>query len=149
MPAKWIKAWGRRSEKRRLREGEAFEDRRDGDVVDDEDEAAAMVVIGPIGEPFRREHRVLRRLDDRRLARTVGEFDEALDPQQIVAAVLRQPAEGAGEIKPADRPVEGDGEGGDAVAVGVMGQAWLVIPAKAGIQGNCSVARPGPPPARG
>ena len=54
-------------------EREAREDFVGRDVVDDEDEAAALVGIGPGIEPFRREHRVLRRLHDRRPVRAVGE----------------------------------------------------------------------------
>src|SRR6266498_2065196 len=78
-----------------------------------------MVGVGPGIEPFGREHRMLRRLHHGRLAGAVGEFNEPLDPQQIVAAVLRQSAEGAGEVEPADRSPERDGKGSDAVTVGV------------------------------
>ena len=57
------------------------------DVVDDKDEPAAPVGVGPGVEPFRREHRVLRRLHDGRAVGAVGEGDEAFDPQQVGAAV--------------------------------------------------------------
>src|SRR5438067_8319419 len=87
------------------------------DVVDNEDEPAALIVVGPAVEPFRREHRVLRRLDDGRPSGAVGKLDDALDAQQIVAAVARQPAEGAGKIEAADLALQSDSEYSDAVAV--------------------------------
>src|SRR5439155_15192351 len=101
----------------RRSESEALEDFLGPDVVDDEDQAAAMVVVGPAVEPLRREHRVLRRLDDGRASRAVGELDDALDPQQIIAAVARQPAERAREIEAADLALQSDSEYRDAVAV--------------------------------
>ena len=118
-----VRAMRRRSQNGGRGEGEAVEDLLGRDVVDDKDEPAAMVGIGPVGEPFRREHRVLRRLDDRRPLRAVGERDDALDPQQIGAARLRQPAERAGEIEPADRAFEDDRKGGDAVRMGCLASA--------------------------
>ena len=99
-------------------EGKPREDFVGRDVVDDKDEAAALIGIGPGIEPFRREHRVLRRLHDSRPVRPVGEAHQPLDAQQIVAAVLREPAERAREIEAADRAVEDDREGRDAVGVG-------------------------------
>ena len=69
---------GGRSDQTRRGEGEARENFVGRDVVDDKDEAAALVGIGPGIEPFRREHRVLRRLHDRRPVRAVGEAHEAL-----------------------------------------------------------------------
>ena len=58
------------------------------DVMHDKDEAAAMVRIRPAVEPFRREHRVLRGLHDRRPARPIREFDKAFDAQQIFPTQL-------------------------------------------------------------
>jgi len=42
-----------------------------------------------------------RQFGDHKVA--VGELDDALDPQEVVATVARQTAESAGEIEPADR----------------------------------------------
>ncbi len=89
--------------------------------MDDKDEAAALVGIGPGIEPFRREHRVLRRLHDCRPVGTIGKAHEALDAQQVVAAVVSQPAERAREIEPADRAAEDDRVGRDAVGVRRLG----------------------------
>src|SRR3954463_8008854 len=97
-----VRAGSPRSDKRWMRKGETVEDFVGRDVVDDKDEAAALVGIGPGIEPFGREHRMLRRLHDGRPIRAVGEAHKALDPQQIVAALLRQPAESARKVEPAD-----------------------------------------------
>src|ERR1051325_1982379 len=100
-----------------LREGEAVEDFVGRNVVHDKDEPAAAVLVRPVVEPFRREHRVLRPLDHCRALRPVGESNEPLHPQKIVAAVLRQPAERAGEIEPAYATVKDDRESSDAMRV--------------------------------
>ena len=76
-----------------------------------------MVAIGPAGEPFGGEHRVLRGLDDGGSFRAVAEADDALDAQEIVAAVHRQSTQSAGEFEAADRAFEDDRQGGDAVRV--------------------------------
>jgi hypothetical protein len=89
-------------------------------VVDDKDKPAAAVGIRPVIEPFRREHRVLRRLHDGRSAGPVGELDDAFDAQQVVAAVARQPAEGTGEFEPPDRAFQRDGKHGDSMAVRML-----------------------------
>ena len=106
-----------RPDQMRFGEREAREDFVGRDVVDDEDEAAALVGIGPLIEPFGHEHRMLRRLYNSRPVRPIGKAHEPFNPQQIVAAVLREAAESAREIEPADRTVENDGEGRDAVGV--------------------------------
>ena len=146
----------RRSPRARRGEGETREDFVGRDVVDDKDEPAALVGVGPGVEPFRREHRVLRRLHDGRPVRAVGEAHEALDPQQIVAAVLRQPAERAREIEAADRAVEDDREGRDAVGVGRLGAGRRsrrvpppCPPPPAGEGEAASAASPTPSPAGG
>ena len=91
--------------------------------VDDKDEPAAAVIVGPVVEPFGREHRVLRRLHDRRPAGPVGKLDDALDAQQVGAALAGKPAERAGEVEAARRPAEDGGKGGDAV--GMRGAGYL------------------------
>jgi hypothetical protein len=88
------KGWGCKSK--------AVENLVGADVVHDKGEPTAIVVVGPCVEPFGREHRVLRRLDDGRAPGTVGKRHDALDPQQIVAAVLRQSTERTGKIEPVD-----------------------------------------------
>src|SRR5205823_6178494 len=127
-------------------EGEMPEDLLGRDVMHDKDEAAAMVRIRPAVEPFRREHRVLGRLHDRRPARPVGEFDKAFDAQKVAAVVARQTAQGAREIEAADGALKGDGEHCDAVRVRmtlaakpppVLGSAPDLPPPHAG-EGFCS-----------
>ena len=86
-------------------------------VVDDKDEAAAADVIRPGVEPFGREHRVLRRLDERRLVVAVAERDNAFDAQQIAAMGAGKRAQRLGEIEPGDG-IEDHREAVDAVGMG-------------------------------
>ena len=109
-----------RSEQPWRRESEAVEDLFGCDVVHDEDEPAAVIGIRPIVEPFRREHRMLSGLYDSWAPGPVGELDNALDAQQIVAAITRQPAESAGKIEPGRRLVQLQCEDADAVAVRML-----------------------------
>src|SRR4051812_14540270 len=85
--------------------------------MDDKDEPAAPVFVRPGIEPFRREHRVLRRLYDGRPVRPVCKTNETLDAQEVVAPVLRETAQRAREVQTADRAVEHDRECRDAVGV--------------------------------
>src|SRR5207248_636140 len=101
-------------------EGKMSEDFLGADVVHDEDEPAAVIGIRPIVEPFRREHRMLSGLYDSWAPGPVGELDNALDAQEIVAAITRQPAERAGKIEPGRRLVQLPCEDADAVAVRML-----------------------------
>ena len=86
-------------------------------VVDNKDQPAPAVAVGPIVEPFGREHRVLRRLNQSRLIIAVGKGDDAFDPQQIAAASPGKRAQRPREIEPRHRALQHDREGVDAVAM--------------------------------
>ena len=94
---------------------EMRKDFRRRNIVYDEHEPAASIFIGPVVEPLGLEHRVLCRLHDRRPIRSVGEGDDAFDPQQIVTARLRQPAERHGKLQPRHWRLEHDRKRRDAM----------------------------------
>src|ERR1700722_19654062 len=107
---------GRRgSDDLRRRESEIREDFGARNVVHDKDEPAALVRIRPAVKPFGREHRVLCRLDQRGLSVTVGEGDDALDPQQIAAMCAGERAQRSGEVEPTDSAAKNYGEAVDAM----------------------------------
>ena len=47
----------------------------------------------------------------------VGEFDQSLDPQQLLAVIARQPAQRHGKAQPTHRPPQADRQGVDAVGM--------------------------------
>ena len=97
----------------------------------DKDEPAAPILVGPIVEPFRREHCVLRGLHDSRVLGTVGKAHDPLDSKKVVAALTGEPAERAGEIETADVAAKHHPEGVDAVSVGrdrLRGNDWCRRP---------------------
>ncbi len=99
-------------------EGEVREDFGARDIVDDKDEAAALVGVGPVVEPLRRKHRMLGRLHDGWPLRPVGEAHDPLDPQQVGAALASEAAQSAGEVQPTQCSFEDHAESIDAVGVG-------------------------------
>jgi hypothetical protein len=99
------------------------EDFRARNLMDDEDQPTAMVTVGPIVKPLGRKHRVLRRLNERRLPAAIGEADDALDPQQIAAPGRGEGAERAGKVEPGDVALQLDRDAVDAVAVQMTGDS--------------------------
>src|SRR5260221_4547049 len=98
-------------------EGEPVEDSGARNRLHDEYEPAAPHAVGPALEPEPLLDGVLGALDHRRPLGPVGERDQALDPQQVLAVRQRQAAERFREIEPADRALEHDGVDRDAMAV--------------------------------
>src|SRR5215471_5086352 len=88
------------------------------DVVDNEYQSAAAVVVGPVVEPFGREHRMLSRLHDSRALRAVGKAHDPLDAKQVGSALAGETPQSARKIEAADLAFEDDGKGVDAVRVG-------------------------------
>src|SRR5215831_5104808 len=86
-------------------------------VVNDKDEPAAMVLIGPVVEPFRRKHRVLGGLHDSRLLEPVGKRNNTLDAQQVGAARAGEAPQSASEVESRDGSFEDHTERIDAVGV--------------------------------
>jgi hypothetical protein len=87
------------------------------DVVDNEDQPAAVILVRPVVEPFRREHRMLSRLYHGRPLRAVGKAYDPFDPQQVGAALAGESPERAGEIEPAQLAFENHTESIDAVGM--------------------------------
>ena len=108
---------GRRGKARRFAVGEAAQDLVRLEIAYDEDKPAGPVGIGPALQPARRIERVLHGVDRRRPAGTVGEFDQSLDPQELLAVIARQPAQRHGKSQPAHRPLQPDRQGVDAVGM--------------------------------
>ena len=98
-------------------EAEMREDFGARDIVDDKDEAAAVILVGPVLEPFRREHRVLSCLHHSRPLRAIGEAHDPFDPQQVGAALAGEAAQSAGKIETAQLAFENHAESIDAVGV--------------------------------
>ena len=98
-------------------EREMREDFAARDVVDDEDQPIAVILVRPVVEPLRREHRMLSRLHHSRPLRTVGEAHDPLDPQQIGAALAGEASQSAGEVEPTQGSFEDHTESIDAVGM--------------------------------
>ena len=83
--------------------------------------AASGRISRPVGrpsiKPFRREHRVLRRLHDCRPIRPIGKKYNPFYPQQIVAVAAGEAAERPGEVETGDLAAETDSKGVNAMRV--------------------------------
>ena len=91
------------------------------EIPNDEDEPAAVIAVRPVRQPARRIHRVLHGMDGGRPAVAVGECDQALHAQQILAVLAGQPAQRHGELEPGHRPLQAEQSERDAVGMDRLG----------------------------
>jgi hypothetical protein len=70
------------------------------DIVDDEHQPAAVILVRPVVEPLRCEHGMLGRLHEGGAVGPIGEAYDPLDPQEAGAALAGEAPQSAGEVQP-------------------------------------------------